>query len=110
MKKVGLLGTKKRGKTLEDYALVKDLIKAEVGGNTLSIEDDGIVEYGWTIDKRGKLFYIYELYTIHLFINILRFSTNMRRLIADDMFEQYPSIILCNDLLEGLVGGEWSRD
>ena len=56
MKKIGVLGAKRRGETLEGHELGKGLLKEEVGGKILSGEDDVLVEDVGPGDKIGKVF------------------------------------------------------
>ena len=39
-----------------------------------------------------------------LFLQILRLTTTMRGPFVENMFAHYPAFILCDDMLEGLVG------
>ena len=48
--------------------------------------------------------YRYDLQIIDLFLHILLLTTKMRVSFAEEMFKNYPSIILCDDVLEGFVG------
>ena len=68
MKKVGLIGDEKRGKILSGHELVKDFIKEDVGGDICSIEYDVLVDYGYPIDKRGRVFIRYGFHIIYLFL------------------------------------------
>ena len=42
-------------------------------------------------------------------MHILRFNTVTRGLIEEDTFEHFPVFVLCDDVLEGLVGKGCSR-
>ena len=94
MKKVGVLGAKKRGKTFAGREFGKEFFKQYVGGNILSVEGDFIVEDFFRFDKRVKVLCRYGLHIIYLFLYILRFSTEMIGTNAEDTFEHYPSTIL----------------
>ena len=56
MKKTIVLGAKKRRKTLSGHELGKNLFKEEVGGNIISGKDNVIMEDGFLVDKRVKVF------------------------------------------------------
>ena len=63
-KKFGVLGANKMGKNLADHELGKDSLKEEVGRNMLSGDEDGILEYGWPIDKIGEMVIYGEVFTV----------------------------------------------
>ena len=90
-KKLGVLGADKRGKTLKGHELGKDLMNEEVGGNIFYGEDAVLVEDGCTIYKRGKVFYRYDLQIIDMFLQILRFPTNIRGLICRGYVRAFSS-------------------
>ena len=104
MKKLGVLGANKRGKTLAGHDLGKDLIKKEVGVNIISGEDDVIVEDGCSVDKAGKVFCRDDLQSIDLFIHTLHLTTETRGPFVEDMSKHSPPVIFRDDMLEGLVG------
>ena len=62
------------------------------------------MEDGCPIGKRGKVFCKYDTQIIYLFLKILRLTTETRSPFEEDMFEHSPYVILCDDMLEGLVG------
>ena len=56
MKKIGVLGAKKKGKTLAGHELGKNLFKEEVWGDILPGKDNFLIEDGYPVDKIGKFF------------------------------------------------------
>ena len=63
-----------------------------------------LVDYGFPIDKIGKVSHRYDLNIIDLFLKILIFATKMRGLVAEDIFKHYPDGILCDEKLGVRVG------
>ena len=57
------------------------------------------MEDGRPVDKRGKVFHRDDLQIIYLFSQILRFTTNMRGPIAEDIFDHFPAVILHDEIL-----------
>ena len=56
MKKIGVLGAKKKAKTLAGHELGKNLFKEEVWGDILPGKDNFLIEDGYPVDKIGKFF------------------------------------------------------
>ena len=44
------------------------------------------------------------MYTIDLFLHIIRLTTKLRGSFAEDMFKKYPGVILNDDMLEEFLG------
>ena len=84
---------------MADHDLGKEFPKGEVEGNMLCREEDGILEYGRPIDKRSEVLCRDEFYIIYLFLQILRFDNNMRGPIVEEMLENFPAVILCDEVL-----------
>ena len=60
MNKYGVLGAEKRRKILAGHELGKKLFKEEVWGDILSGKDNFLMEDGCPVDKRCKVFLIYD--------------------------------------------------
>ena len=75
----------------------------------MSVEKDILVEDFFPIDKICKLFCIYALYIIYLLLQILCFSTENIGLIQEEMFENFLTVFLCDDVLKSIVGQGRSR-
>ena len=84
-------------------------MKEEVGEKILSVEKDVLVEDFCPIDKICKLFCIYALYIIYLLLQILCFSTENIGLIQEEMFENFLTVFLRDDVLKSIVGQGRSR-
>ena len=103
MNKFGVVGAKKWSKPLAGHDLGKEFFKEDWGGGILSIEEYICVGVVLPVDKRVKIFHIYYLQIINIFLRILRFATNNRVPITEDAFDHFPSLVLHYGVLEDML-------
>ena len=97
------IGCQEKEESLGRTWVGKNLFNEEVWGDKLCGQDNVLIEDIWYVDKRGHIFWRYNAHIIDLFLHILRLTTNMMRYFVKDMFKKYPSIVICDDVLEGFV-------
>ena len=56
MKEIRVFGGKKRSKTLAGHELGENLFKYEVRGYIMSIQDNVLMKYGYSLGKIGHIF------------------------------------------------------
>ena len=87
---------RKVGKSWQSMSWVRTFskLKEEVWLKLLSGEEDVLVEDFCPVDNIVKVFHRDELQMINMFMKTLRFATEIRGPITEEVFENFPSVIL----------------